>query len=552
MRPRVSDAIDRAERSHMNGRPRSKKSPKQGQKKSVGETPPEPPPEWGEPVPLKSEIPPPAFPVEYLPDWLRKWVEETAEALQVAVDLPAMLALAILAAGLAGRFAVTPRLGWEEPLNLFVVATLLPGERKSQAFARAIHPVQELEREQSAGLREFVAESESVHRVLQGRLKNAESRASKAKSEGERREAMDEASMIARELATHKIIASPQFYCDDATPEELCRLLAIHDGRMLQASAEGTLFEIAKGRYSESANFDCYLKGHAGDPLRVGRVGRGSDHVDSPALSVAVTIQPDVLRGLADEASMRGRGFLARFMYAVPESRVGSRRARTTPVGDDVEEEYSRQVKRIWQLGCDAGDDAEGNVSLLLHFTDEADAALEQFETWLEPQLHPDAELAHLAGWANKLAGAIARIAGVLHVASGGDQKRDVSKETVEAAIRIGRDYLLPHAQAAFGMMASDEKLAKACRLWRSISERCASSAYSAHKAIIFSRRDLFNWNRRPFERVELMDPIIDVLIDHEFLRLVPEQGAGSGRGKKSPRYEVNPRALELFSFSTP
>jgi hypothetical protein len=58
-------------------------------------------------------------------------------------------------------------------------------------------------------------------------------------------------------------------FCDDETPESLSRLIAQQRGRMLQASAEGTCFEIVKGRYSEAANFDVYLKGHAGDPLRV-------------------------------------------------------------------------------------------------------------------------------------------------------------------------------------------------------------------------------------------------------------------------------------------
>ena len=71
---------------------------------------------------------------------------------------------------------------------------------------------------------------------------------------------------------------------------------------MLLASAEGTAFEIAKGRYSETANFDVFLKGHAGDPLRVGRISRDSEAVNSPALSCALAVQPDVISGLAEQA----------------------------------------------------------------------------------------------------------------------------------------------------------------------------------------------------------------------------------------------------------
>src|SRR5262245_8240777 len=129
--------------------------------------------------------------------------------------------------------------------------------------------------------------------------------------------------LSAAELVAFAVPEPPQFFCDDITPEELGRLLARQGGRVLQAGPEGTAFEIAKGRYSEAPNFDVYLKGHAGDPLRVNRVGRGYDVVDRPALSLALAVQPDVIAGLASEATLRQRGFLARFLYSAPASLVG-------------------------------------------------------------------------------------------------------------------------------------------------------------------------------------------------------------------------------------
>ena len=107
--------------------------------------------------------------------------------------------------------------------------------------------------------------------------------------------------------------AAPQLYCDDVTPEKLGSMLADQGGRMLQASPEGAAFEIAKGRYAAEGKggvFEVYLKGHAGDSLRVNRVGRPPDTIDNPALSVALAVQPDVIRGLAGNASLKARGFL--------------------------------------------------------------------------------------------------------------------------------------------------------------------------------------------------------------------------------------------------
>jgi hypothetical protein len=93
----------------------------------------------------------------------------------------------------------------------------------------------------------------------------------------------------------------------------------------LLASAEGTAFEIAKGRYSETANFNVFLKGHSGDPLRTNRITRQGERVDRPALSCALAIQPDVIRGLAEQTSMKGRGFVYGGLAERKEEALGER-----------------------------------------------------------------------------------------------------------------------------------------------------------------------------------------------------------------------------------
>ena len=66
----------------------------------------------------------------------------------------------------------------------------------------------------------------------------------------------------------------------NVSPEQLARLLTEHAGRMAVLSPEAEIFEILAGRYSEGANIGCFLKGHAGDALRVDRVGRPADFVE--------------------------------------------------------------------------------------------------------------------------------------------------------------------------------------------------------------------------------------------------------------------------------
>ena len=74
-----------------------------------------------------------------------------------------------------------------------------------------------------------------------------------------------------------------------------------------------------------------------------------------------------------------------------------------------------------------------------------------------ELRLHPDADLGHITDWGSKLAGAVARIAGLLHVAWNESEahKYRIGEDTMAAAITVG-GYLTEHALAAFSYMGAD------------------------------------------------------------------------------------------------
>jgi hypothetical protein len=532
-------AFESAKRTGPNGATRGK-----GQVEPPGD--PEP---WGDPTPLADDCPP-AFPVDCLPDWLAAWVSAEAEATQTPPDLAVALVLASTAAALAGKYRVEIRPGWQEPVNLYTVTALLPGERKSAVFRDAIAPTLAHEKAEAARMAPVIAAAETEHGIMAQELKQLESNAAKAKTRGgnadEAPRLRAEAKRLAVELAGHVVPEIPTFVCDDVTPEKLAQLIASQGGRMFQASAEGTAFEIAKGRYSDkTANFDVYLKAHAGDPLRSDRISRKRDADDQPALTCALAVQPDVIKGLAKEATMRRRGFLARWSYFMAESLVGKRKTAAQAVPAHVRTNYAANIIKLWKL---PGGVVDGKPAAnVIRFSPQADAKMQDFERWLEPQLADGEELSYLAGWANKLAGTVARIAGVLHMAGGIMGKEPISGEVILNAISIGRDYLLPHAKIAFSMMGTDDTIDDAKALWASICRRLtdnAHSAYSAHGGSRFSRRDCLNWNRRRFEKAEDLDPALEVLCDHNLIRPIPGSGE-PGRGHNSPEYEINPAALK-------
>jgi hypothetical protein len=307
--------------------------------------------EWDRPHPLGTLAQGPAFTSTMYHPWLGDWVRAEAVATQTPEDMAGMLVLSMVGAGLAKKVRVLVRPGWSEPTNLFTVVALPPGERKSAVFGDALYPVQQYEVELQEMMKPVIAQEEAEHRMLEARLKEKERKVARCEDDAERAELQKEAKDLAMQLAAHQVSEPPQLFCDDVTPEALGKLLSEQGGRMLQAAAEGTCFEICKGRYSETANFDVYLKGHAGDPLRVNRVNRGKESVNNPALSMALAVQPDVLRGLADQSSMRGRGFLARFLYSVPHSKMGARHGRPDPVSGPVRQ----RLLRRHDAGVEAG-----------------------------------------------------------------------------------------------------------------------------------------------------------------------------------------------------
>lgn len=340
-----------------------------------------------------------------------------------------------------------------------------------------------------------------------------------------------EAEEMARRIAEEHVIRSPRIIADDVTPEKIVDLMQASGGRLGVFSAEAGLFDIIAGRYNErgSANLEVFLKGHSGDPLTVDRMQRASESVQSPALTLGLTVQPHVVRGLARDPALRGRGLLARILFSLPRSNVGFREIDPSPVPPEVESQYSARIKALRLAPCSY--DKSGEITAdLVHFTAEARERFRPFEEEVERELRPEGVLGPIADWGGKLSGAVARIAGLIAVAES-DGGPTVTPEHVERAIGIGR-YLISHALAAFALMGADPALedAKHILAWLRRDGRR-----------VVSCRDIHQGNQGRFKKVDPIKAAIVVLEERGFLRLVPTAGTqGPGR-PRSPAFEVHP-----------
>jgi hypothetical protein len=298
------------------------------------------------------------------------------------------------------------------------------------------------------------------------------------------------------------------------------------------------VFDQMAGRYNQQVgpNLGVYLKGHAGDLFKVDRRGRAPEYVERPCLTIGLAVQPEVLRGLAGRPGFGGRGLLARFLYSLPASLVGRRQPGAPPVSQTVNDRYTLELQALAaSLTTPAGppsDQAPAHVVL----DQEAAELLLAFERDLEPRLAAGSgDLAHLAGWAAKLAGATCRIAGLLHLAGHlrHGWAQPITADTFAAATRLA-DYLIDHTRAVFDLMGADPSTDDARWLldWITRTNQTQFTRRDAHHAAPRGR----------FPKATNLDPALSLLEEHGYLRRVDADTSGPKGGRPaSPRFLVNP-----------
>jgi len=475
----------------------------------------------------------PPFPVDALPDWLARMVSAVAVETETPADLAAMLGLAMLASACARRLEVAPRDGHAEPLNLYVLVALPSGNRKSSVFRRMSAPVESYERDLMAERGPALAGERAKREAEEKRVESLKRRLANTDKPEDRKDLSIELEKAAADLERWRPVATPQLITKDVTSERLEMVLAEQGGRIAVLNEEGGLFDTMAGRYSSRGipNIEAYLNGHDGGAIRAQRIGRPDVTVFRPALTMGLAVQPDVLRGLGNKPSFRGRGLLARFLYALPTSTVGSRDLGTPTAPAEVLEEYDRRLRRLLSLP-DTGDTVRRLV-----LSDEAREVWLSFARGLEPRRGPCGDLGRLADWAAKLEGAVARIAGLLHAADfpGDPAAVEINAATVARAARIG-GYLVEHAKAAFDELGLDPVADRARRVvvW-----------LRAHTRDTFTRRDVLRANAAGVQNAAELEPVLELLHARGIVAPVAPSPPGPAGGR--PRASLYVVAPEVF-----
>jgi len=491
--------------------------------------------EWPQLIPLDSPNLP-RLNLATLPSWVGDYARALSIATETPPELAAGLVLVTCATAAARRFKVMVNLGYFEPCNLWIVVALPPGNRKSAVQSAVTSPLVSWEKIKIKTIEPEIKQINSKRKTMEARV--AQLRTTSAKDQN-----LDSANMLAQQAADletelPEVPVSPQLWTSDATPERLGVLLAEQDERMAWLSSEAGIFDLLQGRYSKGIpNLDLILKSHSGDSERVDRGSRPPVYLHSPLLSIGLSPQPDVLRGLAGKDGFRGRGLLGRFLYLLPPSPLGYRSLKTSPIAENISNAYVAGVKAMLDWEALAGPDNE--TMHILRLSEEAYSEWLSFSLSIEANMRPGGNLEYLTDWAGKAPGAAVRIAGILHGikhAHGSPWNAVITAETMNSALEI-MSVITHHSLAAFDLMGVEVTISDARYVWSWI-ERIKSPT--------FIIRDAFNILRGHFSKMKPLKDALEILEERGYIDFVESPNKGPGR-PPSPTVRVRPEIVKSW-----
>ncbi|MBF0625880.1 MAG: DUF3987 domain-containing protein, partial [Magnetococcales bacterium] len=453
-------------------------------------------PDWPAPAPLERRLPPaPAFPLACLPAPAAQWARDVAWRGQGPVDLVAVPMLVVLA-GLIGRQVVLRLKGWEEWQEracLWGLVVMDKGAMKTPLQRIAAAPLITIQsrwhREDLALLRQWEADQDG-----------------KKPSRGHR-------SRAGRAPPEQRWLL-----IQDATQERLAEMMAQSRGMTLIRD-ELAGFLTSLNRYGQGGDRQFYLECHAGGAYTVARIGRGERVLEDLYLNILGGLQPAVGARLFAAEAEQDDGLLERFGVLTHPAETDGFELVRQPPDRAAREGYEALCQRLadsdWRRILPRGG-AEGAVC----FARESQA---RFDRWLEQHMN---QLGRhrgtpLAGFMNKGRGLLGRLALVLHLgrwaAGQTDDPREVEPATLEQAIGLLEEYLIPMWRRVTALFAHPIPPAEAPRLprlgrflqaWEGDSVRVADItrrqwpglATSAEVTPLFQRLVEHDWLGEPLE----------------------------------------------------
>jgi hypothetical protein len=493
-----------------------------------------PEPEWPTPEELGGALPPvKAFDERYLPAALRPVARDTAERMQVPIDLPAATLVVCLAGAVNRRALVQPKdndPSWTVVPNLWGATVASSGFLKTPTLQVIMQPLNAIQAEWRS------AHGEAMKGYRQAKEKfDLELTAWKESFKAATKKKLATTDRPSGEPEEPKL---RRLIVNDATFEALHQTMADNPAGILVVRDElpGWWAELDKvGREGERAF--CLQAWNGDTGHTIDRIGRGTIHVPACCMSMIGGIQPARLRSYLAEALKDGPsndGLIQRFQIMVwPDAERAWHRINR-PADQDAQKRAEEIFRRLVKL--DAGQPAR--------FFFDRDAQ-ELFWEWIEElekkvrgdELHP-ALISHLSKY-RSLMPSLALLFCLADLAD-----RDALPQNSASRLQIP----LHNAQQAAAMCEYLESHAR--RVYSSIltPQMRAAHELAAHiqrheigADAPFSCRDVYRKCWSGLDSPELVERAVEVLQDAVWIRPATTEPKPAG-GRTASRFTVNPK----------
>jgi phage/plasmid primase-like uncharacterized protein len=467
----------------------------------------------------------PALATSWLPPTLKAFVDAASESLQVPAELAAFNALCATAIAMQAKIRVRINQDWTESLNLYVMAALPPGERKSATVELCKAPIVEWERSKGVELGDEIKRVKSDRKNIEKEIDLKRAKLGKA-TDANRQALYDDILNLEKKMP--ELLYTPRHLIDDVTPEGLAAFMDRHDDSAGAMQAEGGIIDAISGRYSKKPNLNIFLKAWDGESITVDRRQGDCFALAKPYLTLCVTAQPGVITELGITKGFKTFGLLDRFLYVVPKSWMGSRNQNPQGMTDSVRMKYAARIKDILDIRPQR-DESGKIIQHELRLSEEAINLHNAFRTTIEPQLRENGELGAISGWGAKLPGHAARIAGLLHPwTSDTWQNEKISGGTMESALDIAM-LLTAHTRHAFELMEIDPNIDCAKRILDWIKRNGKTT---------FTARDCWHGVKGRYKRMEAVAAGLEILQQRFFI--FNETPAQRPSHRPSVTYRIN------------
>lgn len=374
---------------------------------------------WALPKPLEKRTFNNPFPLDMLPNALKKYLKSVSQYGQVPIEMCALPMMSALAACAQGKAKVSaPQNGYLSELTLFTltVAPSSAGKSSSKCFFKPIYEyvskyndAHSLEIKQNQSERDFLKQQ-------QNREKKS------AKGDLQKVKALDEQLEQLPDLSPMKLTVS------DATPEALINTMNGNGGKIAILDSEGgVLSTISRSYNGNSTDISFFCTAYDGDYYSSSRVTTGTKDIPRPLLTLGLLTQPKKFFEFMDNEEFIEKGFINRFMFSFVEYQAGYKQFSNFRIPQDEIDSYNSIINKLLSMP---------DSDIVLTHDNESYRIFEEFYNHIQKNEKPGGAFENIANYTEKQFTTALKIAALLHLCEH-EPTEPISGQNANRAVNI-------------------------------------------------------------------------------------------------------------------